>query len=357
MTSGQSVAAHLSAPARLLPADPLVFREMVIDVVRAVQAQRPDGFLHLLYSPELADPLDLRDDIRREVGLLRREWASTYPQPDIDFARFLTLDCRRVAAYMCETDSALDDPLFEASITQAHAEAHLGVQAEPELGNDTPNFSPYAVCGWVATTQSAAELARRLQRCNRLGRLHHYHWLRWHNPVYHAALWPVLTSEQRRILLGDALWIAPGPLGRLHLYQADPQPADAAPLPLSFSLDKAQLERHRDAPAAVALARSWQAAEGDCPLPADALKRVLRHLDDARRLKLRGEDRQLYAGAMLRMAPGAERAAEWTSLLDRTVRGENKLRDGIAVLPERFWSGGTLDDAPFDTAPRNPPHD
>lgn len=37
--------------------DPQTFRRQVMDAVIAAQTLRTGGFLHLVYSPELADPL------------------------------------------------------------------------------------------------------------------------------------------------------------------------------------------------------------------------------------------------------------------------------------------------------------
>jgi hypothetical protein len=320
--------------------NPQAFRRQVIDAVIAIQAQRPDGFLHLVYSPELADPLQLLEESRRETAPIRpanlpQEWK------DVDFPRLVTLDCRRVAAFMLETDPARDDPLFESSITQAHAEIFLGEMADIGVINENPGPPAGAVCGWIASGQSAAELARRMAKHSHPLRPGSYHyWIRWHNPIHLSALWPALSPAQQRALLGDAIWIAHDPIGELRTYAADQTGAVAGEAEVNFRPNDEQWARYDNAPAAVRLIRRWQneCAEEGTALPPDALERLHRHLAETRRLRLRGDERAIYAMILARLPAHAARAAEWHALVERAGRGEGTLREGLASLPEYFWN-------------------
>ncbi len=318
--------------------DAQAFRRQVLDAVRAAQAQRPGAHLHLVYSPELTDPLQLLEDSRRETALIRpanldKDWN------DANFPRLVTLDCRRVAAFMLETDPARDDPLFESSISHAHAEVCLGELADTGIINDNPGPSTSAVCGWIASGQSAAELARRMARHSyplRPGGYHH--WLRWHNPIYLSALWSALSPAQQRALLGDALWIAHDPIGELRTYQANPRDTMPGEVEVTFRPADEQWARYDAAPVVGELACNWRANTDGKPLPPDAIERLHRHLADARRLGLRREDRRLYAATLAQLPAGAERVPEWLALLEQVARDETKLRDGLGKLPEHFWN-------------------
>ena len=79
-------------------ADSESFRKPLIEALRAVKAQQPETLLHLLYSPELADPLTLIDDARRETALIRPPSLATHiitPQKQ-NLPRLITLDCLRI---------------------------------------------------------------------------------------------------------------------------------------------------------------------------------------------------------------------------------------------------------------------
>lgn len=320
--------------------DAQAFRRQVLEAVHAAQAQRAGGYLHLVYSPELADPLQLLDDSRRKTALIRpanldKDWNGA------NFPRLITLDCRRVAAFMLETDAALDDPLFEASIVQAHAEVCLGERANLAVINDNPGPSESAVCGWIASRQDAPTLARRMAHHSYPLRPGSYHrWLRWHNPIYLSALWSTLSPAQQRALLGDACWVAHDPVGELRNRQADMTGVKENEVEVTFRPSEEQWQRYDDAPGAAQLVRNWQAQclQDRATLPPDAIERLYKHLADARRLRLRGDDRAIYAMTLARLPDESARLPEWVALLSRVDRRETTLRDGLSTLPDHFWN-------------------
>lgn len=316
------------------------FRNKIIESVRAAQARIPGGRLHLIYSPELSDPLALRSgESRRDVASmaprrLRDEWKSD------DYPRVVTLDCMRVANYLFETDAGRDDPLFDASISQAYAEVILNERASLTVVNENPGSSESAVCGWVVSRQTAVQFAHRIQ-------FHAYPlrggidriWVHWHNPVYLFALWPTLNSAQKRALLGDAVWITHDLQGTLRVLCADGEASDAVLNGISFRADEMQWRRFDNAQTVAQLLRNWRVqCEADASsVPEDASERLMNHLLAACRLGLRGDNRAIYAMTLSRLSPDAESMPEWKSLIDQAVRGESTLRDGLLTLPEKFW--------------------
>ena len=157
--------------------DPERFRDHLLQAIRPAKEAQPDAHLHLVYTPELHAPLGGAADERRDVALL---------------PRFITLDARRVAGHLHEEDSGFDDPLFESSIGQSHAEAFMGARHDVHAGNDDRELAAGAIGGWVLSRQTAAELAARVARFSdarfteQAGRL----WVRWTQPDVFNALWP-----------------------------------------------------------------------------------------------------------------------------------------------------------------------
>ena len=180
------------------------YRQTLLRAVLAIRAGKPIAHIHLIYTPELQDPLNLVTDTRRETALVHAPTHSKFILPFKENApRLLTLDCRRVAPYLLETDPALDDPAFEHSITQSHAETCLAQSHDRGLNNDEREFSDRAVGGWLVGTESARTLAARLYNFPSDRRS----LVRWTHPSVLGTLWPTMTSEQRFLLLGDATWL------------------------------------------------------------------------------------------------------------------------------------------------------
>jgi hypothetical protein len=175
------------------------FRRQLLAAIHEAKARQPDALVHLLYAPELADPLELADDARRDTAMLRHP-LETPAGPKQSQPRLVTLDCRRVARYLLETDPGIDDPLLESSITQAHAETILGESVQRVLTNDVPGLSEGSVCGWIISRDTASPLAARINACSNLfdtqqGR----RWIRWYAPACITGLWPGLSDENERL--------------------------------------------------------------------------------------------------------------------------------------------------------------
>ncbi len=316
------------------------FRAEVIERVLDAQRHLSGGHLHLIYSPELADPLRLKSsDIQRDTASimpkrLPKEWAGD------DFPRVVTLDCTRIAKYLLDTDAGRDDPLFEASISQVYSEVVLNERASLAIVNDNPGPSESAICGWVVSRQTASQFAHRVQS-------HAYPargpsdriWVRWHNPVYLFALWPALESLQRKALLGDAIWIVHDLQGTLRSLHVEGDTVDQRDREIDFRADEMQWRRFDNAQTVAQLLRNWRAQSetGTSNLPEDASDRLMKHLLAACRLGLRGDNRAIYAMTLSRVSSDAEDVPEWKALIEQTVRGEMALRDGLVMLPEHFW--------------------
>lgn len=319
------------------------FRRQLLAAVQKAKALQPDAHLHLLYAPELADPLQLADETRRAQALIRpvgveQAWLGEAAQ----LPRVITLDCRRIASYLLESDPGLDDPLFEASITQAHAEVCLGLGVDTGLTNDDAGHAACTVCGWIVSEDSAATIAQRIGRQSRANHPgHRGEWVRWYNPIHLDAVWRSLTAEQRHSLIGNATWLAHDATARLTTYRAAdhdaPERADTAPS--VGRLDRDQWQLLDNAVLVAGLARSWQGlcdAEG-LTLPADATDQLHRHALTARRHGLDAQDLALYAMTAVQLPAGATQAPEFLQLLEQVVASGCDLGDGLRNLPDTFW--------------------
>ena len=319
------------------------FRRQLLAAIHDAKASHPDAHLYLLYAPELADPLQLADEARRTQALIRpmgveQAWLGETAQ----LPRVITLDCRRVASYLLESDPGLDDPLFEASVTLAHAEVCLGMRVDTTLTNDDAGHAEGAICGWIVSEESAATIAQRIgsqSRANHPG--HRGEWVRWYNPIHLDAVWRSLSAEQRHSLIGHATWLAHDAAARLTAYRAAdhdaPERADTSPS--ARLLDRDQWQALDNAVLVAALARSWQGlcdAEGRT-LPADATDQLHRHALAAQRHGLDAQDLALYTMTAVQLPAGATQAPEFLQLVEQVVTRGSDLGDGLRNLPDTFW--------------------
>ncbi|HEU4621022.1 MAG TPA: hypothetical protein VFS42_02255 [Burkholderiaceae bacterium] len=318
------------------------FRQSVISAVQAATHARPLARLHLLYAPELADPLSLRESTARETALMHppKPWRLRGDQ----LPRVITLDCRQVAAFLLETDPGLDDPLFEASISRAHAEVFGGAALDPTLRNDDPHATRRGVCGWIVSSDSAQAIAHRI------GRFSHQHrngprWLRWHDPDRFEHIWPTLDAHWREVVLGDdATWVAPGAQGEIVCY-ASPAASEIASAPTDDKTNAEQLTPAHWAvidhvPIVNDLRERWRGmlAEDGKPLPHDAIARLHSLVAQAREHGFDGGDLAIYVLTAVQLRPGATRSAPFTSMLQRLRAEGGDLRHGLHQLDEPFWN-------------------
>jgi len=315
-------------------------RRKIIAATRSALERDAAHHVHFVYSPELSDPLSLLDDAKRETALIRPSNLRESLK-DSRFPRLITFDCRRVASYLFETSEIFDDPLFESAISQTYAEVVENNIVDLTIINENTGPSVGSACGWMVTRQSAAELAVRIARNSYL--LHPSgirHWIRWNNPLHLSTLWPTLTSEQRRVLLGDAQWIAFDLTRRLRTYKCDEETREPGGNAPTLQLSSEQWARYDASPVVGSLVEKLIAANGG--VAEDVIERLYRHLKNAGRQGLRREDRRLYAMTLIHVAEGAEQVPEWSALIKRVVSGETNMRDGLVELPARFWSYGSV---------------
>ena len=303
------------------------FRQEVLQHLTALRARWPDGGLYLLYVPGPEDPLQLRNGRAREHAVAR-----DLLQADVDeafLAHVIALDCRKVAAYLLETDAALDDPLLEASIALA------------AKGIDGSDEGAYAVCGWLASPDSASTIARRLGQAAhqfdaaRSRRVH----LRWHDPRVLSHLWQQLSAAQRTALLGAELaWVAVDAVGRVTVFDAQADETVAAqrkPAPP----DAAQWTRLHHVGMVNRLLDVWRERlhEAGQTLPEDAIDTLHRHAAQASAHGLDGRDAQTYVLVAIALRSGFEQDTHWCAAVQAARDAPGTFEDHTTALPALFW--------------------
>jgi hypothetical protein len=290
-----------------------------------------------VYTPELQDPLDLVGDDRRLLAPIQapQHLNATTPR-GANFPRLITLDCRRVASYLLETDPGLDDPAFEHSVTQSFAESVLAQSHDHELANDERDYSGNAIGGWIISTDSARVLAQRLSNYA----IHQGALVRWTNPSVLSTLWPTMTPEQRSALLGGATWLAFDENGKLKRFAAGARDEGAGPIGAAGPrLDGRQLRMLKNVPLVRDLHARWKemAEEQRRALPDDAQQRLHAHVDRAQRAGLDADSVAMYVMVAVQLKAGAVDDPEWTDLVGRAGREGLALRDLLDTLSDPFW--------------------
>lgn len=317
------------------------FREALLQAVHTIRQGRPGALIHLLYTPELHDPLELVGETLREEGLI-------YPPAHLKTvsagrdksARLLTLDCRRVAGYLYESDECLDDPIFEQSITQSHAEIRLAQSHNAEVSNDERELSDHAIGGWVISTESAATLAARLRSFSTQQGV----WGRWTNPFVLNLLWPTMSIGQRFAMIGEASWLAFDSNGVLRHYAAaadraarDANVGESQSAPVG--LDEHQIQLLNNVPLVRDLLSAWRSMldEQGRVLPAGAEQVLYTHISRAQRSGLHAESVAIYAMTAVQLKGGATNDADWTRMVTLAAYDGLALRDLLETLPDPFW--------------------
>lgn len=309
-------------------------RRQLLDHIQLARQGDPAMHVHLLYTPELHDPLGLTGDTRRVSAIIApaarlKEIAA---QPD-KAPRLLTLDCRRVAQYLLETDPALDDPAFEASITQCQAEICAAQTPDKLVRNDEGELSEFSIAGWFVSSEDATALAARLKAFAR----QHREWVSWTHPAFVHALWPTMSAAQRVAMLGGATWIALSLDGKLCQYAAPAQTTHAvAP---STSLDARQLRMVHNVQLVRDLMAGWQSmckAEGR-QLPETAEQLLHEHVRTAQDHRLDSDAVAMFAMTVVQFKDGATADAEWRAMMRAIADDGSALRDRLAALSDEFW--------------------
>ena len=303
------------------------FRQEVLQHLTALRVRWPDGNLHLLYVPGTEDPLQLLAGHAR-VQAISRDLLHV----DADEAflpHVVTLDCRQVAAYLLETDPALDDPLLEASIALA---------AEGIIGNEG---RAHAVCGWLASPDDASTIARRLgQAAHRFdsGACRTVR-VRWHDPRVLSHLWPQLPALQRTALLGAQLaWVAVGAMSRVTVFEAEASES-VAPARMPVQSNTTQWTRLRHVGMVNRLLELWRERlhEAGRTLPEDAIDVLHRHAAQASTQGLDGRDAQTYVLLAVGLKTGFEQDPYWRDVIHAATDAPGTLEDHANALPATFW--------------------
>ncbi|MCM5682175.1 DUF4123 domain-containing protein [Schlegelella sp. S2-27] len=320
------------------------FRRQVLDTLQSAQARWAESKIFLFYAPGYDDPLGLAQPgtpPRRGTALVR--WAAGAGYGEAHYPRVFELDCRRVAAYLLETDPALDDPLLEDTITRSHADLHAPAP-EPDLNEGTGR----AICGWLVSPDDAATIARRFTTCSQRTDPsdRQRRWLRWHDPRTMTVLWASMGHDQKTALLGNQLlWLAVDAAGHLVQFEAPapdaaaPQPADpverllAQPAlhvtpPQWASMHHVGLVNH--------LVEAWREREAE-PLPRNATEKVHHLVVQADAWGLDGRDLQTFVLIALGLHGIFQQDPALVTAVRHAGLNPGTLSDHIAELPEEFW--------------------
>jgi hypothetical protein len=323
-------------------------------LLHEIQLARQSGetHLHLLYTPELHDPLGLTGDTRRTSAVIRPAARLKVVAAEPDKApRLITLDCSRVAPYLLETDPALDDPAFEASITQSHAEICNGQSRDKLVQNDEGELSEFSVAGWLVSTEDAKTLGARLNSFS----LQNRGWVSWTHPAFVHALWPTMSAAQRAAMLGGATWLALSLDGKLRRYAAsvaDPgaHASDFSRAELSAiapaTLDARQVRMVRNVQLVRDLMQGWHAmcqSDGR-PLSENAEQLLHAHVIAAQDHGLDSDSVVMYVMTIVQMKEGAGADSEWRNMMRAVSDHGYALRDRLAGLSDDFWERYALGD-------------
>lgn len=313
-------------------------RQQLLQEIALARQGGAATYLHLLYTPELHDPLALVGDTRRAAATIRPGASLNAVAAELDKApRLLTLDCRRVASYLLENDPALDDPAFEASITQCHAEVCEARTRDKLVQNDENELSEFSIAGWFVSAEDAAALAARFK----LFSFQHRGWVSWTHPAFVHALWPTMSGAQRHAMLGGATWLALSLDGQLRKYAAAAglaQPGAVDPA-AGAALDARQARMVRNVPLVRDLMLGWQtmrAAQGR-PLPGNAEQILHAHVLEAQGHGLDSDAVAMFAMTIVQLKDGASADAEWTAMMRAVADQGTALRDRLAHLSDAFW--------------------
>jgi transposase-like protein len=321
------------------------FRRAILDAIAAVKLQKPQSYIHLVYAPELADPLELVGERKREVALIKPSVPNVTGWSEEALPRIITLDCRRVAAYMLETDPGIDDPLMESSISQSYAETILQQRVNILQTNDDAGLAERAVCGWIVSTETAAQISRRINSSScSIDINRRKYWVRWYNPDYLDVLWPTLTDSQQHNLLGQDVWIAHDEKGTLKKYSYEHETALSQLPQVAVRLDSMQWSHLENVPLVQRLLQQWHGLSQETarPVQPDAQEQLHKWVHRARQSGLDGEDIAVYAIAAMQMPSGLAEAPEFIEAVKNAVQQGDKLSQSLPALLDRYWTNAAL---------------
>lgn len=303
----------------------------------------PGAGLHLLYDPAFDDPLDLNAEGRNPRNTAFIPWTTSAGEVKQFFPRVIELDCTKVAAYLLESDAALDDPLLEASITLAHAQTH-GL-SEPDTESDPS--AGRSVCGWLVSLDSCNTIAQRFASSMRRRDpfVGHDYFLRMHDPRVQTQLWPGWTDEQKAGLLGmQLIWITQDSIGHLTVLRAPqlllPEGEEGRltqrALTSGFRPAPEQWAKTHRVALVNRLIELWR-ERIDQPLPRHATDELHRHVERGEAYGLDGADLQLYVMTALELHAGFDQDQHFRQAVAEATQEPGTLADLMQALPGEFW--------------------
>lgn len=339
--------------AGLAPESPLIipprcpaFRTEVLAALRRFRSRWPGAKVFLFYTAELGDPLDVLPGIeaglREHAAIIAGAGGSQSTRPLV-----IELDGRRAAPFIFESDASFDDPLLEASIALVHQ--HVGTPTSEDAG-DLLRDRALSVCGWIVSTDSAKEIARRIGRAssaiNAISSKRCL--LRWHDPRVLSVVWPSFSEEQQVALLGEqSAWVAVDATAALVEFVSDHSDksfADATADRLDDPMNRPQLrmsteqwKRALRAGAVNHLACRWR-HQSDAPLPRDAIDTLHDCVEQAEALGLDGTDLQVFALTAARLRRGFNADPVVRQAADHAREAPGTLADRFAELPVEVWT-------------------
>ena len=312
------------------------FREEIVRLIRQAKVRLPASHIHLVYAPEISDPLHLAEDARRDTALIRVA-GRTDDWPEQSLPRIVTLDCRRVAGYLLETDPGIDDPILESSISHAHSTVFLDQVDELLLLNENPGLVRSPVCGWIIAPYDAKTLARRLGT-NLRGANNRGNALRWYDPDFMVALWPILSQEQQHAILDTSEWITCNATNGILQFKGN----KSGQPDVYFAhrlLNSEQLQVVDNIGVVNSLLLNWKTMceVEDRVLPKDATQQMHRHVQEGQRYGLDSDDLAIFTMTAVQLAAGATAAPEFKAILERMKDECLALRQALKLLPDIFW--------------------
>lgn len=321
-----------------MPAPLLTFRNQVLAALQAARSRWPGSRLHLLYAPGHDDPLGLArssESPMRDTALV--PWVEGAGDGKPQYLRIVEFDCRRVAAYLLETDPAFDDPLLEDTITRAHHT--LSATASGSAGDRGVGQH---LCGWLISPDSAGTIARRFatasQQVDPVERRRS--WLRWHDPRTMALLWPGMTEVQKIALLGEQLaWLAFDGAGHLVEFSSPAAVLGRTPQPASSSLNmtKQQWIAAHHVGLVNHIVDAWR-SQHDTPMPRDAAAVVQGAVLSAEAWGLDGRDLQVFVMTAVALHRGFETDPALHVAVQGAAHEPGTLGDRFDALPPHFWA-------------------
>ena len=312
------------------------FHSTLLDAVLKAKKRQPTASIHLLYAPELADPLELVGDVLRNIALINSPvkvgWtAATAP-------RLLTLNGSGIGVELLNAEGGIGDAMLQRSIQKSYANIFGDEQVQVALTNDDPGMAENAICGWVVSPEPARQIAARIARLSNLwGAKPSSQIARWFYPHCFVGLWPELEDHQKHALLSGGTWLLHDHFGQLQQYGPVQESSDETSWVPKFSSTQRRIIDNTLVVSA--LAKCWQSISRieQQPIPKDAVSKLHQFVLQGQRHHLDAEDLMIYVMTAVQLPNGALEDQDFSSMLAAIAEDGVSLRDGLSTLPDNFW--------------------